>query len=402
MKRLQIIHFNSESFGGAFSYAKRLSDALGEMGHESVLHTRLSGRGALCRPSGAWKVLQRGRYALEKRMLVANTPSYYSRLAEFHRTPAPQSTLDVAHFHWIGRWLDLGSFVRSLPPYVPVVWTVHDMSPLAGGCFTDFGCGEFGNGCRRCPLLKVPFKYWWARDEVRRREAILRGRRVAFVANSESTAKLVKRSQVARGHRIEVIPPGFDFANLQERDKRAAKAKWGLGADTFVLGFVAVSLTDENKGGDRFQAVAREVAQHVPNTRALLVGDGQAPELVPSVKTGLLGKDSEMHDAYSAMDALVVTSKMESFGQVSVEAQARGTPVWAFAVGGLPETLEAGETGGLAEFGDVCGLAESIVLAHRGKRLDAMGNMARHRSRDRFGLHSFARRYGDLYEKLVA
>ena len=333
-------------------------------------------------------------------MLAANAPSYFSRLVEFHRTPAPPSMIDVAHLHWIARWLDLGSFVRSLPPGVPVVWTVHDMSPLAGGCFTDFGCGEFGNGCRRCPLLKWPCKYWWAHDEVCRREAILRGRRAAFVANSKSTAMLVKRSQVARGHRIEVIPPGFDFANMPECDKSTAKAKWGLAADTFVLGFVAASLTDENKGIGRFQAVAKEVARHVPNTRALLVGDGPAPELVPSVKTGLLGKDAEMHDAYSAMDALVVTSKMESFGQVSVEAQARGTPVWAFAVGGMPETLQNGKTGQLTEFGDISGLAEGIIKAKRENRLTAMGFEASRFSRETFDHFRAASSYLSLYQKL--
>jgi glycosyltransferase involved in cell wall biosynthesis len=397
---LKIHHFNTESGGGAHSYAQRLSDVLNGIGHESVLHTKLADAGGMCGASGMSRWLQRGRYSLENRMLVADSPSYFSRLAEFHHTPAPQSGIDVAHLHWIGRWLDLGSFVRSLPPDVPVVWTVHDMSPLAGGCFTDFGCGEFGHGCRKCPLVKGPLKLLWARQELRRRAAILRGRRVAFVANSESTLQLVKKSELAAGHHVEAIPPGFNFTELQTRDKSAAKARWGLLPDAFVLGFVAASLTDENKGFSRFQEVARKVGREIPNTIALLVGDGIPGQSVPSVKTGLLADVSEMNCAYAAMDALVVPSRMESFGQVSVEAQACGTPVWAFAVGGLPETLENGVTGGLAQFGETGVLAAGIVAAKQNGLLPKMAEEACRQSRQKFGHENFARRYTDLYAKL--
>jgi glycosyltransferase involved in cell wall biosynthesis len=171
-------------------------------------------------------------------------------------------------------------------------------------------------------------------------------------------------------------------------------------AAAVVLGFVAASLTDENKGFSRFQEVARKVGREIPNTIALLVGDGIPGQSVPSVKTGLLADVSEMNCAYAAMDALVVPSRMESFGQVSVEAQACGTPVWAFAVGGLPETLENGVTGGLAQFGETGVLAAGIVAAKQNGLLPKMAEEACRQSRQKFGHENFARRYTDLYAKL--
>ena len=49
----------------------------------------------------------------------------------------------------------------------------------------------------------------------------------------------------------------------------------------------------------------------------------------------------------------------ESFGLVSVESQARGTPVIVSATGGLPETLQAGVTGLVVPEGDAAALAEA-------------------------------------------
>jgi glycosyltransferase involved in cell wall biosynthesis len=310
--------------------------------------------------------------------------------------------MDLCHLHWVGRWLDLPSFVNSLPATTPIVWTVHDMSALAGGCFTDFGCGEFEKGCRVCPLLKYPFNRIWAKQELRRRLRSLARRPVAFVANSRSTFRLVEKAPLAKGKVQRIIPPGFDFAELKCIHRREARQALGIPEEAFVLGFGAASLTDENKGINRFYEVAQRVAEEIPETHALIFGDGGPEEKIPTRNLGTIKDPAQLALAYSAMDAHVVTSKMETFGQVSVEAQACGTPVFAYAVGGLPETLVDGKTGVLVPFGKCEKMAEQIVAAHRAGRLESMGQAGAEWVREQFDSLVIAKKYVEVYEELLA
>jgi glycosyltransferase involved in cell wall biosynthesis len=67
------------------------------------------------------------------------------------------------------------------------------------------------------------------------------------------------------------------------------------------------------------------------------------------------------------MDALSVcvhaSPVPEPFGQVVVEAMARGVPVVATAAGAVPELLDGGRLGYLARPGDVPDLARAIERA---------------------------------------
>jgi D-inositol-3-phosphate glycosyltransferase len=68
----------------------------------------------------------------------------------------------------------------------------------------------------------------------------------------------------------------------------------------------------------------------------------------------------ELPPYYRAADALVVTSRYESFGLVAVEALACGTPVVAARVGGLPAILRHGENGLLVRWRSPEAFAEQL------------------------------------------
>jgi len=71
----------------------------------------------------------------------------------------------------------------------------------------------------------------------------------------------------------------------------------------------------------------------------------------------------ELDEAYTAADVLVHPSRSETYGMVVTEALARGIPVLATDVGGLPEALgmtPSGRPGLLTPPGDVFALASSL------------------------------------------
>ena len=73
----------------------------------------------------------------------------------------------------------------------------------------------------------------------------------------------------------------------------------------------------------------------------------------------------ELDRAYAAADVLVLPTRLESYGMVVTEALARGLPVVATSVGGVPEALghaaDGRRPGVLVSPGDAAGLARAIA-----------------------------------------
>ena len=106
-----------------------------------------------------------------------------------------------------------------------------------------------------------------------------------------------------------------------------------------------------------------------------LVGSG---EMMPEVETileariaqGLVRRFGVRLDVEAILpqtDLLLVSSRMESFCLVALEAMASGVPVAAPRIGGLPELVEDGVSGLLYERGDEEG-ATRLILEYLGSR----------------------------------
>jgi starch synthase len=91
----------------------------------------------------------------------------------------------------------------------------------------------------------------------------------------------------------------------------------------------------------------------------------------------------------------------ELLSLTAIEAMACGTPVVASRIGGIPEVVRDGETGFLAEPGDVTALRDRLseILAdpHLGRRLGAAG---RDLVLDRFTWEACAERCLAAYREL--
>ena len=337
-----------------------------------------------------------------------DSPSYFGRLISFCRTPPlkEDSKADVVHLHWISQWLDLPSFLNGIPKSTPIVWTIHDMSPLAGGCFTDFGCDQFEKNCRACPLLKNPFNHLFSSRELKRRESALSGRPLYGVGNSEFTSSLITRSPLfSKARKILTILPGMDMRQFDSVQMGLARRHFGIPDGAFVLGFGSASLTDQNKGFSRFWKVAELVAEKLGPVHVLVFGEGSIEMCSNQISVHLIGRldsVSELSLAYSAMNVFLLTSRMETFGQVAIEAQACGTPVWAFNVGGISDAIKRNYGGGLVPFNDCQGMADEIIAAFQSGRLRELGRSGSIWVRERFAIQRMAANYIDLYKEALS
>ncbi|MFO8030431.1 MAG: glycosyltransferase family 4 protein, partial [Cyclonatronaceae bacterium] len=74
----------------------------------------------------------------------------------------------------------------------------------------------------------------------------------------------------------------------------------------------------------------------------------------------MMGYREDMGAVFSQSDLLLITSRMETFGRVAVEAMLAGCPVISSDAGALPEIVRDGETGLMYPTGDVDQLVQQI------------------------------------------
>lgn len=151
------------------------------------------------------------------------------------------------------------------------------------------------------------------------------------------------------------------------------------------------------------------VRKKVP-AKLLLMGDG--PERSPAewlaVQKGIhhdvifLGKQEQIGEKLAIADVLLLPSQLESFGLAALEAMASEVVPVATRVGGVPEVIEHGKTGFLAEVGDVDAMANyAIEILNDEPRLRQMGKDCRGAAAGRFSAKKIIPQYEDFYRRVL-
>lgn len=97
-----------------------------------------------------------------------------------------------------------------------------------------------------------------------------------------------------------------------------------------------------------------------------------------------------------------MTSKIEGFPNVVMEAMSAGRPVVATRVGAIPELVREGKDGFLHNVGDVVGLCESLqFLLSDSKTRNRMGQNAKQRILEDFTSDRLAQRALLQYSSLL-
>jgi glycosyltransferase involved in cell wall biosynthesis len=409
---LKVAHFNTHAEGGSAVLMLRLHRALLKAGIGSSVYYR---RGHLSDPNciqldfanGLLSQLRERVKGRGENWLLRKPGNFFSSLRYPAKTALPLAHrgADIYHLHWISRWLDLPGFIDSLPSAAPIVFTVHDMGNFSGGCHLYSQCHRFQNTCSPCPLIKSPFDSFWARRELNRKKNSLKNRRVFLVGNSRwSTATAASASIFQNAISQRTIYPAIDPAEFVRHEKAAAKKLLGISPDRVVIGFGCAALSDLNKNFPAFVEILGRVVRR-QEAEAIVFGDGfrepdQKPAKVHSL--GKLASSRLLSLAYSAMDVFVMTSVIETFGQVALEAQACGTPVCAFDVGGLTDAVRHGETGFLSPFGDFEAITANVLsLVENKDRHRNFADVGYEWTRANFTLERAAQSYLSLYQEAL-
>lgn len=314
---------------------------------------------------------------------------------------------DIINLHWTGRgFLPIYDFkyLRA-----PLVWTMHDMWALTGGCHYDQDCERYQARCGACPQLSSNQEIDITRLIWKLKHREWNQIEFTVVTPSQWLASCVKASSLFRDSNVQVIPNGIDIELFKPINRKKARSAFGLPQEKLLVLFGTLGgTTDPRKGFDYLKTAINHltsIAKDLPIELVVLGAErtSSEPQLgLPIHYTGILRSDQKLVDLYSACDVFVAASTQDNLPNSVMEALACGTPCVAFNIGGMPDMIEHKHNGYLAQPFSSDDLAVGIrwVLADESRR-KILGKEGRKKVEDEFTMQRQAQRYIELYESIL-
>lgn len=389
--RVLFLTHNVPRFDGdaAGSFVLRLAVALQEQGHR--IDIIAPGAAGLVEQGSLEGVsIQRVRYASDTNMTLAYTGTMAEAvrgtwagrfallglLRAMRRAVAHQlrearragDPYDVVHVHW---WFPAGlalwrAFDRGHPP---IVLTMH---------------GSDVRLARATPASHALMRAVLAQASVR-------------TVVSSWLAETVSR--IAPNARVHVAPMPVDVRHFGLVHDGAARS-----------GILFVGRLNQQKGlASLLDALA---TQTLAGASLDVVGDGpdaaslraraESLGVASRVRWHLLLTQASLVPLYQRAACVAMPSTEEGLGLVAVEAQLCGTPVVAYASGGLTDVVRLDAGGSLVTPGDIDGLADALAaLSNHPDEARRRGLLARDAMLANFSPSVVASRYGALYRQAV-
>lgn len=310
---------------------------------------------------------------------------------------------DIVHLRNLhANFIDLQQLLDYLARKdIPTVLTLHDCWFFTGHCchYTEDGCSKWESQCHDCPALRKYNRSWFfdRSRKVYRDKKRFFGRisRLAVVGNSEWTTGQARRSLLKNAKIITRIYNWIDLDVFRPLERATVREELKIDSERFVV-LAAAQGWSEKKG----LPVLLEIASRRPEWAVLLLGSIDEGSKLPDnvIRAGTVSDTREMARFYSAADAFVNTSLQETFGKVTAEALACGTPVVVNDATANPELAGDG-CGYVVKNNDAEGFVRSLEeIRTHGKAYYA--RRCRDFARANFDMHTNIRCYIDLYHKI--
>lgn len=232
-----------------------------------------------------------------------------------------------------------------------------------------------------------------------------------FIVNSKSTKAWAREVGHIPKEKIHMFYNGIDIKAYREVSKKTIenyRESLDINDHSPTIGIVA-NLRPV-KGLDIFLKAAQLVKKEAPESRFIIVGDGEERDrlkrlshelgLEDSVK--FLGRREDVVNIINTFDIGVLSSYSESLSNSVIEYLAAGLPVVCTNAGGCDELVETGVNGFLVPKGDYQKMAEVILRIMMDKDLASdMTRKNRKKAEDNFSNTAFLKLHRKFYQEVL-
>ena len=284
---------------------------------------------------------------------------------------------------------------------IATVITLHDFWFITGNCvyFNLENCNKWQTKCGNCPNINNGNPSWFfdRTKEMHQDKIKLFGNipRLAITGVSKWVVNEAKKSPIAKNAIVKHIYNWIDFDKFYPRSVEELKKQINPENKFTVLS--AAMIWDPKKGLNNYIALAEQKKDY----NFILIGNiPNGTTLPPNMKyVGVVSSTDKIAEYYSMADAFVTFSTAETFGLVSAEAMACGTPVICHNVTACPEIL--GEDCGYAvEVGDLQGFSNALDEIYKNGKAYYSEKCIKH-TRSTFEKSTLTSEYIKLYSELI-
>jgi glycosyltransferase involved in cell wall biosynthesis len=308
---------------------------------------------------------------------------------------------DIIHLHWIaGNSFRLSSLAGM---NTPIVWRLSDQWPFCGLQHLEPDANAYTAPLPRGPALPL---LWSDLSEYVRCNKARIYRRIAnltLACPSRWIMAEARRSVLMGGIPAELVPTSCDTELFAPLDRDVSRAALGLAQDADIVLIGATSLSTRWKGGDLFQQALALLGARTRSLHVVTFGNDVSDIFTADqvIHMGQVQDRRKMAMLYNAADVFVAPSRMENLANTVLESLACGTPVAAFAIGGMPDMIDHHVNGALADPYDTGKLAEAISWALDHRDDAGVRAAARLKITTKFSLEQEISHYITLYHGLV-
>lgn len=337
---------------------------------------------------------------------VFGLQGYFSKIATFKLIRyIKKKNPDVVHLRNLhGNYINFSMILNFLAKYdVPTVITLHDCWFYTGKCchYTTIGCKKWKEICGFCPKLKDDnvslFFDKTKKMQQDKKELFGKLKYLSVVGVSDWIANEAKESRVFSSTcNISRIYNWIDITKFKPTEYEGLKRELGLN-NKFVLLSVA-SGWSEKKGLDKILDLSNDLPDNVV---IVLIGNCQNRKVEISDNIVLCGTilSDMLPKYYSMADLYLNLSLEESFGKVSAEALACGTPVIAINSTANGEVVGP-ECGFVLDEYDKEVVLKCINIVKENKKESYIQKCVDW-TRMNFSMENNAQQYIDLYNSLI-
>jgi glycosyltransferase involved in cell wall biosynthesis len=243
----------------------------------------------------------------------------------------------------------------------PIIITAHDYKYFTGGCHVPMGCKQYYESCQKCPMANNWLGQKIIRSNFQRNNFLLKKIRPIVTAPSTYTNNKIQCMHPY----LKVTTIGNTIGKLFEDNLGNFEKflKWRI-KNNNIPTIITVGINKskrQNKGQDILKNIFFKLRDMDIKFNYISIGKYEHYE-------GIFNRihyDSlspiELKDLYTKSDLCLVTSRYETFSQVTLESILCGTPVIAFNNTGPNDIIVNEKTGLLIDFLDEHSYLNAVI-----------------------------------------